>query len=188
VIRTNLSTRPFYNLHAVRVIVGALAILVLAITAFNVVQIVRLTMAQRTLGAQASAAEQEAARLRRDAVQILARVDTKELETVAKAAREANAIIDERTFSWTEVFAHFEEALPEDVRITSVQQQPGSDVVMFGAEARSIDDLDVFIEALERTGAFRDVIALSEVQMENNVIDARLSATYMSQQRAGTAP
>jgi len=178
VIRTNLSTRPFYNVRAVHAVIGTLAAIVLAITAFNVIEIVRLTSSQRTLGAQAQSAEQDAARLRAEATQILARVDPKELEAVSKAAGEANAIIDQRTFSWTDLFAHFEAALPDEVRITEVQQGSGSNELLIGAQARRIEDLDQFIEALETTGAFRNIIPISETSMENGLIEARLEATY----------
>ena len=178
-IRTNLSTRPFYNARAVNALLGLFAVIVVALTVYNVVELVRLSTSQRTLGAQASGAEREATRLRLEAQQTLARVDPKELAVVDKAAREANAIIDQRTFSWTDVFTHFEKTLPADVRITSVSQQASRQVVLIDAEARSIDDVDQFIEALEKTGAFRDVIARSEEVMENDVIVARLEATYL---------
>ena len=186
-IRTNLSTRPFYNVRAVHAVIGTLAAIVLAITVFNVVEILRLTSSQRTLGAQAQSAEQEAARLRAEATQILARVDPKELEAVAKAASEANAIIDQRTFSWTDLFAHFEAALPEDVRITEVQQGSGTSQLLIGAEARRIEDLDQFIESLEMTGAFRDIIPISETSMDNGIIEARLEATYAAAARRADA-
>ena len=185
-IRTNLSTRPFYNARAVHAILGVLAAVVVAITAYNVVQLVRLTTSQRTLGAKAAASEREAARLRAEAVQTLARVDQKELATVDKAAREANAIIDQRTFSWTDVFSHFEGTLPADVRITSVQQQAGRQVVLIGAESRTIEDLDKFIEALEKTGAFHDVRPGNETVMENDIIAATLEATYTPSSRKET--
>lgn len=177
-IRTNLSTRPFYNVRAVHVAILALAAIVLAVTVFNVVQIIRLSTSQRTLGAQAQAAEDEATRLRAEAVQFVGRVDPKELAVVAKAAAEANEIIDQRTFPWTDLFAHFESALPANVRITEVQQGAGTDLLIIGAQARSIDELDQFIEALEMSGAFRDVVPTDETLMESGLIDARIQGTY----------
>ena len=183
-IRTNLSTRPFYNARAVHALLGLFAVIVLAITAYNTVESVRLWSSQRTLGAKAAEAEREATRLRAEAAQTVARVDPKELAVVDKAAREANAIIDQRTFSWTEVLSHFERTLPEDVRITSVgQQQAGKQIVLIDTEARNIDDVDQFIEALEKTGAFLDVIARTKVVMENDIIAATLEATYTPQSR-----
>jgi hypothetical protein len=64
-----------------------------------------------------------------------------------------------------------------------VQQQAARQVVLIGAEARSIDDVDRFIEALEKTGTFRDVIARNKVRMENEIIVAQLEATYVPQSR-----
>jgi Tfp pilus assembly protein PilN len=178
VIRTNLSTRPFYNVRAVRTAIGALVLVVVAITVFNAAQIIRLSASQRTLGAEAIAAEDEAARLRAEAVQIRARIDPEELEVVAEAASEANAIIDQRSFSWTSVFTHFETTLPDDVRITSVRWQPEQRTVSIGVQARSFEELNAFIEALEATAAFRNVFASREVTMEDETIVGTIDATY----------
>ena len=41
-IRTNLSTRPFYNARAVHALLGLFAVVVIAMTAYNAVQLVRL--------------------------------------------------------------------------------------------------------------------------------------------------
>ena len=187
-IRTNLSTRPFYNARAVHALLTVLAVVVLAITGYNVVELIRLTNSQRTLGAKAAAAEREATRLHDEAVRTLARVDQKELAVVDKAAREAKSIIDQRVFSWTDVLSHFEQTLPADVRITSVQQQAGRQVVLLTAEARKIDDLNEFIEALEKTGAFRDVIPRTETLMDNDLFVATLEATYTPQPRREAQP
>ena len=95
-LRTNLSTRPFYNARAVQAVLGSLALVVIAITLFNAVQAIRLMAQQRALSARAVQAEQEAQRLRRDAASIRSRIDPRELNVVAGQAREANAIIDQR--------------------------------------------------------------------------------------------
>jgi hypothetical protein len=42
-LRTNLSTRPFYNIRAVRLALAAAAAIVTAITIFNVVQSIALS-------------------------------------------------------------------------------------------------------------------------------------------------
>ena len=125
--------------------------------------------ASRRWARSAAEAEQEAARLRGDAAQIRAQINPQELEVVANAAREANSIIDQRAFSWTELFAQFEATLPPDVRITAVQPRlddNGMFIVAIGVEARRAEDLDAFIEALENGGAFRDVLAVREQTSE----------------------
>jgi hypothetical protein len=186
-LHTNLSTRPFYNRRAVQLALAALALLVLAVTLFNAVQLIRLTDSQRSLGARALESEQEAARLRTQAAAIRAQINTKELEIVANAAREANGIIDQRAFSWTELFGQFEQTLPENVRIMAVQPRlaaNGSFVVGMTVQARRAEDLDAFIEALEKTGTFRDVTPLQEQTNEQGLLEAVIEGTYV----IGSAP
>src|SRR5687768_13485483 len=187
-LHTNLSTRPFYNVRAVQVVLGLLAALVVAVTLFNVVQIVRLTASQRSLGARAAQAEQEAGQLRADAARIRAQINPAELEVVASAAREANSIIDRRAFSWTELFAQFEATLPPDVRITAVRprlETEGPFIVAIGVEARRAEDLDAFIEALEMAGSFRDVLSIQEQTSDEGLIQAIVEGTYVPRPREG---
>ncbi len=181
-LRTNLSTRPFYNVRAVQVTLGLFAGLVLGITLFNVVEIVRLSASQRSLGSHAAEAEAEATRLRSEAVRIRSEINPKELQVVADAAREANGIIDQRAFSWTLLFGQFESMLPPDVRITAVRprlERSGAFVVAISVEARRAEDLDAFVEALESKGAFRNVLAVQEQTGESGLIEAVIDGTYV---------
>ena len=155
-LRTNLSTRPFYNVRAVQVVLGVLALVVLAVTLFNVVQLVRLTASQRTLSAHAVEAEREAARLRAEAAAIRGADQREGAGGRRQRAREANGIIDQRAFSWTELLRPVRADAAADVRITAVQprrEQNGSFAVDIGVQARRVEDVDAFIEALEKTGS-----------------------------------
>ena len=188
-LRTNLSTRPFYNVRAVHAALAAVAAIVLVFTLFNVVQIVRLGLSQRTLGASAAEAEQESARLRSEAARIRAQINPQELQVVASAAREANRIIDQRAFSWTELFAQFEATLPPDVRITAVQPRVDDNafVIGVGVEARRAEDLDAFVEALENGGTFRNVLAVKEQTNEDGLIEAIIEGSYVPPAREPAA-
>jgi hypothetical protein len=188
-LRTNLSTRPFYNVRAVHAALAAAALVVLLFTLFNAVQIVRLGLSQQTLGASASEAEQEAARLRGDAAKIRAQINPQELTVVANAAREANRIIDQRAFSWTALFAQFEATLPPDVRITAVQPRIDDNnfIISVGVEARRAEDLDAFVEALENGGAFRNVLAVKEQTSAEGLIEAIVEASYVPPAREPAA-
>jgi Tfp pilus assembly protein PilN len=181
-LRTNLATRPFYNERAVRLVLGLLVLAVLAVTAFNVIELLRLTESQRTLGAHAFEAEREAARLRTEAAAIRAQINAKELEVVANAAREANSIIDQRAFSWSELFDQLEHTLPDDVRITAVDPAltpQGQFIVNIAVQARRSEDLDAFIEALEKTGSFRDVITPAEETNDEGLLVAVVRGIYL---------
>jgi hypothetical protein len=190
-IRTNLSTRPFYNVRAVQVAISILAAVVLGITLFNVIRIVTLMTSQQTLGANADEAEREATRLRTEAARVRAQINPAELETVASAAREANDLIDQRAFSWTELFTQFESTLPPDVRITAVQPrlEKGVFIVGVAVEARRAEDIDGFIEALEMTGAFRNVLATSTQSNAAGLLEAIIDGVYEPPSRsAAEAP
>ena len=58
-----------------------------------------------------------------EARRIRSQIDAKELNEVAAAAQEANAIIDLRAFSWSDLFSQLETTLPENVRLTNFQPQ-----------------------------------------------------------------
>jgi len=188
-LRTNLSTRPFYNVRAVRAVLGLFALVVIAFTLFNVVQLVSLSARQRTLSADAVRAENEAARLRSQAVAFRARIDPRELASVSADAKEANAIIDRRAFSWTTLFSQFEQALPPDVRITAVQprrEQNGTFAVNIGVQARRVEDVEAFIEALEARTPFKQVLATEEQTADNGLIEAIIDGKYLVE-RPGSA-
>ena len=191
-LRTNLSTRPFYNVRAVRAVLGLFALVVIAFTLFNVVQLVSLSARQRTLSADAVRAENEAARLRTQAAAFRARIDPRELASVSADAKEANAIIDRRAFSWTTLFSQFEQALPPDVRITAVQprrEQDGSFAVNIGVQARRVEDVEAFIEALEARTPFKQVLATEEQTADNGLIEAIIDGKYrLERPGAAAAP
>ena len=162
-LRTNLSTRPFYNVRAVQALLGGCCrLIVLVITVFNVVQLVRLTGEPAIAGrARRRRSEREAARLRtrrRRSARSRSRRNSSGRRQ-GRARSEHRSSISARS-PGPSCSSQFEETLPADVRITAVQpRQAGRQMVVIGVEARRIDDLDKFIEALEKTGAFRDVIA-----------------------------
>ena len=116
-LRNNLSTRPFYNERAVKSGLGALAALAIGLTLFNAYQVIRLQSESRD-ARQAIAQNDEQARDARDRAQVIRRaIDRDKLAAVQTAANEANALIDRRTFSWTELLNEFQATLPADVRI-----------------------------------------------------------------------
>jgi len=181
-LRTNLSTRPFYNERAIHASLMVAAIVVLLLTVFNVTQIVVLTRRQNELGARAAAAEREAQEFRADALKIRQGLDPKQMQTIAGAAREANALIDRRLFSWTNLLNHLETTLPDDVRIASIRpkiDRDGTINVALSIVGRRVQDIDQFMENLEATGAFADVLSLDENVNEDGTLQAVIGGRYV---------
>jgi Tfp pilus assembly protein PilN len=178
-LRTNLSTRPFYNERAARAALGLAALLLLSLTVFNAVQGVSLRGRERELSGRATGARNEAEVLRAEAQRVRTQIDPKELATVSAAAREANDLIAQRTFSWVQLFQQLESTLPAGVRLTSIEPRIDEGVVTVSmtVEARSYDALSTFMEALESRGGFRKVLP-PVTSEDGGLIDATVEGMY----------
>jgi Tfp pilus assembly protein PilN len=180
VLRTNLSTRPFYNERAVHVGIAVVALAVLALTAFSVTRIVQLSRQNTELSGRVSRDHAEAERLIREATAIRRTINQDELEIVAAAAREANELIDQRTFSWTAFFNYIEATLPPDVMLLSVRPTVKNEETRISMTvlARRSEDIDEFIEKLEATGAFEDVLPSQADPTDDGLQRAILDSVY----------
>jgi Tfp pilus assembly protein PilN len=181
VIRTNLSTRPFYNERSVQTLLVIVAVLVVAATSFNVSRVVGYSRSDTRLATQASRDEARAADLRKQAARLRASVDPKQVDFASTDARQANDLIDRRTFSWTELFNQFETTLPDEVRITSVK--PRSDrthgtILLITVVARGVDDVSSFMANLEATGAFANLRPAEEHINERGELESVLETAY----------
>ena len=181
-LRTNLSTRPFYNERAVQLVLAAVALIILAVTAFNVVQLRALSARHAQLLGRVGGDEKRATALRADAETARRSVDRSQLETVAAAAREANELIDQRTFSWTDLLNRLEATLPADVRVQSIR--PSTDLagrllvsmVVLGHRA---EDIEQFIEQLEATDVFTHVYSRAETTTQQGLLEVVLDGQYL---------
>ncbi len=180
-LRANLSTRPFYNERSVHGVLFIAALIVAALTIFNLTQIVLLTRRQSSLSGEASAAETRASELRAQALRTRQAVNAKELDSISEAAREANTIIGQRLFSWTDVLSRLEKTLPDNVRITSLRPsvaRDGTITVTMAVAAETVDDIEQFMANLEATTAFSEVNPLDDEPMEGGGVRASLEGKY----------
>ncbi len=183
-LRTNLSTKPFYNERGVHALLAIIALVVLALTAVNVAQVVLLTRRQSQAVARASAAEARASQLRAHATSIRRSLDPTRLEATSAAAREANTLIDQRLFSWTDLLGRLETSLPDDVRITALRPNldaRGGGTVVMTVVGRRVQDIDQFMQNLQGTGAFSNVFPREETQTEDGLRQASIEGRYVAQ-------
>jgi hypothetical protein len=97
---------------------------------------------------------------------------------------QANELIDRRTFSWTDLFNRFETALPDDVHFSTVRPKldPKRGIVItIVVDAKSVNDVNLFIEHLEATGAFAELQKLDEGIDEQNQLQATIEGVYTPQ-------
>ena len=180
-IRTNLSTRPFYNERAVSLWLLVFLVVVVAATVFNTSRVLRYSRSDTELGTSASQDESRAKELRTAASKIRSSVDSRQIEKASGEARLANDLIDRRTFSWTELFNIFEKTLPDDVRITAVRPriERGRFGLTISVIARGVEDVNAFMNNLEATGRFERVgSALEERVTEQGQMQSTVEAVY----------
>ena len=177
----NLATRPFYNERLVR---GALIVALAAAAAWGAVSaatLVSLSQRSAMLSERARTEGLRAASARTEAESVRRGLDVAQLKNVSRAATEANQLILQRTFSWTELFNQFEATLPPDVRLVQVQPQADADgrlMVSLTVVSRTIEDLDAFIGRLEATGTFRGVLSRSDEALDDGTIESSLQGYY----------
>jgi len=190
VLRTNLSTRPFYNERVVHLLIALAGVIVLTVTMFNVLQVIQLSRHNTELATLIGHDRSEAERLTRDAARIRRGINQKELVGVAAAAREANALIDQRTFSWTAFFNDLEATLPPDVMIVSVRPavDRGATRISLTVIGRTAEDIDEFIEKLEATGDFESILAKQSDRTDDGLNRAVLEAEYVPSHSEVAAP
>ena len=180
-LRGNLSTRPFYNERAVQAAFVALAVVLAAVTAFSAWQLVSLNGRQSDLSARIAADEDRAASLRREAQRVRGRVDSRVLDATVRATREANAVIDQRTFSWTALFNVIERTIPADVRLRAVTPSFDRDGLMirFIVNATRVEPVGVFLDRLEAAGAFAGLRSINEQALDDGSFNVVCEGRYL---------
>ena len=183
-IRTNLSTRPFYNERAVRVWLAAVAVLVvLAATLFNVVAGRCATRDSDTeLATQASqrrgARRRPAAAAPRDcAPASIPRRSSSRLDGRApgqRSDRSPHVLLDRAVQPLRSDAARrrADHRGPADARPRRRHRAHHQRV------ARSVDDVNQFMENLEQTGAFMDLHSREEQTTDDGPIESALEMIY----------
>ena len=157
----NLASQPFRNetLPTVLIVLGGL--LLAGLTVQHALTIRRLLPGRTSAAHQElDAMEQEASRLREESRQLnVARPEP----GVLREWTELKKLVDQRAFSWTGLFGVLEQALPPDVRLTTITPKVEKGVVNleFTAVARSYEQGLELIRVLEDRPEFADVIPVS---------------------------
>jgi hypothetical protein len=183
-LKGNLSSRPFYNEGLVNILLLAGLVLGIALTVFNVTSILSYNRDRETRTAVQRAAETETSQLQQSTQRERNSVDRNALTILGYETQEANALIDQRLFSWTVFFGLVEKAMPLDVRIVAVapKVEKGEFRISMIVNAKRRDDIATFLDALQNTGSFYDMNAEGQQQNDTGTYDATLSGGYLSPQ------
>jgi hypothetical protein len=182
-LRGNLSSRPFYNERLVSAALVAVALLVVALTGFNGYKVYELSKQRSALKGRIDHDKAQAQEIERGALALQRSVNKETLAQLAYSTQEANALIDERTFSWTTFFGLIEKTMPMDLRIVGVAPriERGEIKVTMTVVGRRPDDVEAFADALQDSGgAFYDVLpSVTDRNEDDNTYRADVVAFYL---------
>jgi hypothetical protein len=186
-LRGNLSSRPFYNEQLVSVALVLVAALALALTVFNGYKLYALSEQRSELKGRIERDAAQAQQVERGAVALQRSVDRATLVQLAGSTQEANTLIDQRTFSWTVFFGLIEKTLPLDLRLIGVAPriERGNIKVTMSVVGRKLEDIDAFVDALQDTGSFYDLIPPTKERNEDdNTYRADVVGYYLAPNQA----
>jgi hypothetical protein len=181
-LKGNLSNRPFYNQRLISVVVAILLIAGLGLAAFNGWELYSESKARADLRSRIVKDQSEATRIQREAETQHRLVDPKIMNALAANTREANALIDLRTFSWTIFFGLIEKAMPFDAKLVAVAPriEKKEFKVQMSVASKTADDVAAFIKALESTGAFYDIVpGETTVNDQDATILTQVTTSYL---------
>jgi hypothetical protein len=190
-LRGNLSSRPFYNERLVSAGIAVVAVLAIVLAAVGVRELAVLSGRRSELKSRIARDTGQAHQIEAAALGLQHSIDRATLTQLAGSTQEANALIDERSFSWTVFFGLIEKTLPTNLRLVSVapRVEKGRILITMGVVARKLEDVDAFINALQETGAFYDLLPRSRQRNEDdNTIRAEVAAYYVAPAVQDAAP
>lgn len=158
-INVNLATRYYYDNRKINIamaVAGALLLLLLVIligvAVANYGEIRRLKKEQAELDAR----QKKLGRA----------VSEKDYQALLPRIGEANAIIEKKAVNWLELLNRLEEVVPDGVAITSIDPDQKSRELKIDGAARSFASLRLFLENMERSPNFPDVLLLNQKELK----------------------
>lgn len=160
----NLATNPFVN-YRKYYLLGALLLLAgLSWSVFSVRGYVTLRRDNRAVSADLDSKQKELAGLIQRESELKAALEEPQFLDAIERITFDNALIQRKTFPWTEFFQDLETVIPYNVQVTQIRQKPGGkgidlEMVFMG---RSTADALNFLRNLTNSRKFRDIIVNQE--------------------------
>ncbi len=180
-LRVNLSSRPFYSERLVSLALVCAALGLVALTVFNLSRLTTLSAQRAEHERSIDLNRDEAARIRADIQAAVAGVDMNQMQTLVAGTAEANLLIAQRTFSWSQFFDIVEGALPYEVRLVGVAHRVEDDerVLVLNLIAQQDAQLNEFVQALLETGVFFDVLPAEKARNDDGTVSAIVETYYL---------
>lgn len=183
----NLSTRPFPAYRGINVAFGVVFLVLLVITAWQAWGFVRFSSMARDIRGDEQSARVEAESLEKHVAALESRMDRPEATAKLNEIGFLNGLIARKDLSWTSLFANLEDMVPDSVHLISLRPdvpESGPIVLNLDVVGRSIADVSRFIEALEKSPEFENVVVSVEQKSDpaaTTDVNVALTANYFPQ-------
>lgn len=176
----NLSTRPFPAYRLVNVALFLVFVALLVLSVWQAYGFVEYSAMAREIRDTERNTRAEAESLGSHVAALKSRLDRPEAAAKLSEIEFLNGLIARKDLSWTRLFANLEEMMPDAVHLVSLRPdvaQNGSITLHLDLVGRSIADVSKFIEALERSPEFENVVVSVEQKEASTATDVNIALT-----------
>lgn len=177
----NLSTRPFPAYRAMNLLLVTVLVVLVAMSLWQVVGFFKFASLAGVIRNEERQGRVDSEFLARRLSGLQAKLDRPEATAKLNEINFLNGLIARKSFSWTRIFASLENLVPETVHLLSLKPSvtPGGAVFLqILLRGRSISEVSRFIEALEGSPAYDDVIVSWEEKRDpNGTADVEVALT-----------
>jgi hypothetical protein len=178
----NLSTRPFPAYRLINIGLVLALVLLIGISAWQAVGFVRFSNMAAGIRPAEEEVLVEAESLRRQFSELGSRLDGPEATAKLNEIGFLNQLIARKNLSWTGLFADIESIIPDSVHLvtlTPVVDREGAVLLRMTLQGRSLVDVTEFVERLEQSPVFENVVLSAEGRDElSQDVDLSLATNY----------
>jgi uncharacterized membrane-anchored protein YhcB (DUF1043 family) len=189
-LKGNLATRPFYNDRLVAMTLMAIGVLAALLTAFNATQLLSLSKERGKFDTTVDKYAADTQTLENKSATLKSTLDVANMKLLRNGADEANDLIDKRTFSWSQFLGLIESTLPLNARLVEVSPKPVKNVMNINITVvcKTSDDLIAFVDALEKTNQFKDVVPTQRNPNDDGTQTALVETVFLGPSGVPDAP
>ena len=176
----NLSTRPFPAYRLLNMALFLVFAVLLVISVWQAYGFVRFSGMARDIHDSERNVRAEAESLGGHVAALASKLDRPEASAKLSEIGFLNGLIARKDLSWTRLFADLEDMVPDSVHLVSLRPdigENGSVTLHLDVIGRSIADVSRFIEALERSPEFENVVVSIEQKEPTAATDVNITLT-----------
>jgi Fimbrial assembly protein (PilN) len=176
----NLSTRPFPAYRLLNAALFLVFAVLLVISVWQAYGFVRFSAMAREIRDSERNVRAEAESLGSHVAALASKLDRPEASAKLSEIGFLNGLIARKDLSWTRLFSDLEDMVPDSVHLVSLRPdigESGSVTLHLDVIGRSIADVSRFIEALEQSPEFQNVIVSIEQKEPTAATDVNITLT-----------